>query len=119
MIAMTRHDPSLAAMLGLLPSMPCPSCLQYELEFLLHCDLSYKECLPTAHCSHCGSSLVLDRRFTERLQRALEAKEVGLCPHCRSGRSRVTLICRLGSRRAAAIGLCMSCRDEFTLAASA
>ena len=116
---MTRHDPSLSAMLRSLPRTPCPSCLRYELEFVLRCDLSYKECLPTAHCSHCGSSLILDRRFTERLQRVIEAKEVGLCPHCRSGRTRIALICKLGSRRTAAIGLCMSCRDEFTLRASA
>ena len=113
---MVRDDVSLVAILKTLSSTPCPTCLSYRLEFLLRCDLVYGECLPTAHCTSCGSSLALDRHFGQRVRSAVEEREVGACLHCQSGETRLTFLCPLTSRRSEAVGFCNDCHHEFALA---
>lgn len=101
----------------MLGGLPCPNCLDYELSFLLRCDLGYGECLQIARCDSCGHALVLNGRFEEAVRRQLEGQQVGPCPRCGSGKTRLGLLCKLASHRPLAVGLCDACRREFSLEA--
>jgi len=112
---MVRNDMSLAALMDELSSTPCPTCLSFRFEFLLRCDLGNAECLPTAHCTDCGTSLILDRHFGTKVRSAIERREVGVCPHCQSGETHLALMCRLASHTSEAVGVCDDCNQVFAL----
>ncbi len=102
-----------------LRDLPCPSCLAYELELVLRCDLGYEECLRVARCRRCRATHLLEKELEQRILDEVEPGSLGRCPFCGSESTHLGLYCPMDSRRALAVGVCEHCHREFIPGAAA
>lgn len=99
----------------LIPHMFCPVCFRTELEAVLRCDLDRRDCLPAAHCLHCGYTFEPEsfRRAEAAIERRLLEGKLDLpCPTCGRRASVIELRCDLADRECSYVITCRACGES-------
>jgi DNA-directed RNA polymerase subunit RPC12/RpoP len=82
----------------------CPDCGEKRLDFKLRCEVGFGECLYTADCGGCGTTLQITRPegATDEERR---------CARCGAARLHQTLVCESASQTCHEVYQCTDCGE--------